>query len=97
MSRMPCVGPSATRTRTAAKRADRRPFMPRRQLTLRQRTAASMASAAIDLRSGNWGMRRCRGVESASDPRDVASAPFPLISVCGTARTSMYDQGRPAG
>ena len=34
------------------------PFVPRRQLTVRQDAPASMASAAIDSRSG---MCRCRG------------------------------------
>ena len=43
-------GPSATRTRTAAKRADGRPLVPRRQPTERQDVPASIASAAIDLR-----------------------------------------------
>ena len=50
--------PISDPTRTAAKRADRRPFVPRRQLTVRQDAPASMASAAIDLLSG---MCRRRG------------------------------------
>ena len=66
-SRMRCLEPSATRTLTAAKRADNRPFVPRRQLTERQDAPASIASAEIDLRSG---MCRCRGATPACDGKD---------------------------
>lgn len=51
MSRIRWVGPSATRTRKAAKRA---PFVPRRQLTCFHGCPASSFSAARDLLSGMW-------------------------------------------
>ena len=48
----PLRGPSAVRTRTAAKRALSFPFVPVRQLTVRHLASASMASAAFDRISG---------------------------------------------
>ena len=63
LSWMRWAGPSATRTRTAAKRADRRPLVPRRQLTVRHRAASSIARAVIDFASGRGyrrGRPRCR-------------------------------------
>src|SRR6516164_8863592 len=43
-----CGGPSATLTRTAAKRALSFPFVPVRQLMFRHLASASMSSAAIE-------------------------------------------------
>ena len=47
-----CGGPSATRTRTAAKRAFNAPLVPCRQLTDRHLAAASISSADLDRVSG---------------------------------------------
>ncbi|ESZ55487.1 hypothetical protein X727_33080 [Mesorhizobium sp. L103C119B0] len=46
------------RTRTAAKRSERRPLVPRRQLTVLHRAVSSIACAVIDFGSG---MCRCAG------------------------------------
>ena len=48
LSQIRCGGPSAVRTRTAAKRAFSRPFVPVRQLTVCHLALASMSSAGID-------------------------------------------------
>jgi len=52
LSLIRCGGPSATRTRTAAKRALSFPFVPVRQLIVCHFTWASMSSAGIDRMSG---------------------------------------------
>jgi hypothetical protein len=48
---MRCGAPSAMRTRTTAKRATRRPFVPRRQLSWRHLAPSSLVWAASDLTS----------------------------------------------
>src|SRR3954469_16219010 len=58
LSLIRCGGPSATRTRTAAKRALSLPFVPVRQLIFCHVASASMSSAATDRMSG---MCRLRG------------------------------------
>ncbi len=58
MSLIRCGGPSAVRTRTAAKRASSRPLVPFRQLTCCHLALARMSSAAVDNTSG---MCRLRG------------------------------------
>ena len=52
LSLIRCGGPSATRTRTAAKRALSFPFVPVRQLMVCHWALASMSSAGIDRMSG---------------------------------------------
>src|SRR6188472_1948947 len=52
LSLIRCGGPSAVRTRTAAKRALSLPFVPVRQLTVCHLAPASMSSAGIDRISG---------------------------------------------
>ena len=52
MSLIRCGGPSAVRTRTAAKRAFSLPLVPNRQLTFFHLASASMSSDGIDNRSG---------------------------------------------
>ena len=52
LSLIRCGGPSAVRTRTAAKRALSLPFVPVRQLTVWHLAPASMSSAGIDRISG---------------------------------------------
>lgn len=47
-----CVGPSATRTRTAAKWAESVHLVPRRQLTWRHFSASSVACADTEVTSG---------------------------------------------
>src|SRR3954471_15784799 len=49
---MRCGGPSAVRTRTAAKRASSLPLVPFRQLRVCHLASASMSSAGIDRISG---------------------------------------------
>ena len=57
LSLIRCGGPSAMRTRTAAKRALSFPFVPVRQLMLCHLASASMSSAAIDRMSGTCRLR----------------------------------------
>src|SRR5262249_55496970 len=57
LSLIRCGGPSATRTRTAAKRALSFPFVPVRQLMVRHLALASISSAGIDRMSGTCGGR----------------------------------------
>jgi hypothetical protein len=52
LSLIRCGGPSAVRTRTAAKRALSLPFVPVRQLTVCHLASASMSSAGTDRISG---------------------------------------------
>jgi len=52
LSPIRCGGPSAVRTRTAAKRTSSLPFVPVRQAMLRHLAPASMSSAATDRISG---------------------------------------------
>src|SRR5262245_46136877 len=52
LSLIRCGGPSATRTRAAAKRALSFPFVPVRQLMVRHLALASISSAGIDRMSG---------------------------------------------
>ena len=61
LSLMRCGGPSAVRTRTAAKRASSFPLVPFRQLRVCHLASASMSSAGIDRISG---MCRLRLVDS---------------------------------
>src|SRR5277367_3829252 len=67
MSLIRCGGPSAVRTRTAAKRASSPPLVPFRQLTFCHLALASMSSAAVDNTSG---MCRLRGTTSTGDRPD---------------------------
>src|SRR3981081_1078288 len=80
LSLIRCGGPSAVRTRTAAKRALSFPFVPVRQLTVRHLALASMSSAAFDRISGTC---RCRG-----GPRYRLTPPAsnvqPSYNVCPT-------------
>ena len=63
--------PSATRTRRSAKRAHSRPFVPRRQLTVRHFAVSSMVCAPIDVTSG---ICRWRGPPNPATRKIIATS-----------------------
>jgi hypothetical protein len=71
---MRCVGPSATRTRIAAKRAVRRPFVPRRQVTVRHASEHALRRDRLVVR--DMPLSRATADGNREDQRHIGGMDF---------------------